>query len=208
MNKVLRPITVLTFASTLMYLAGCQAFRVNTENVNVNVNEERHFDAEFDYSDLRKITQGIANELAASVFLAKADEAPIMMIAGVQNRTSEYVDTKSLSDRIRTLLFKTKTVRFVNAARRTDLLKEQGYQAAHATPESQAEVGRQLGANYMLSGALAEMKNRSGRQVRMSRKELNYYKLTMEVTDLTSGELVWTTEEEFARQASKPLIGW
>ena len=131
-----------------------------------------------------------------------------MMIAGVQNRTSEYVDTKSLSDRIRTLLFKTKTVRFVNAARRTDLLKEQGYQAAHATPESQAEVGRQLGANYMLSGALAEMKNRSGRQVRMSRKELNYYKLTMEVTDLTSGELVWTTEEEFARQASKPLIGW
>ncbi|MBU0678368.1 MAG: penicillin-binding protein activator LpoB [Verrucomicrobia bacterium] len=207
MKNSVRLMTLMLLAVvSIPMLTGCAAFRASTQDVNVD--ETRHFDADFDYSDLRSITESVAGELAASKMLSESEEPPVLMIAGVQNRTSRYVDTKSLTDRVRTLLFQTGQVRFVNESRREDLLKEQGYQAAHATPESQVSVGRQLGAKYMISGALAEMKNKSPRQVRVSRKELNYYKLTFEVTDLESGELVWITEKEFARQASKPLIGW
>jgi uncharacterized protein (TIGR02722 family) len=187
-------------------LAGCAAFRASTQDVSVD--EKVHFGANFDHSDMRNITEEVVDELLADPFLGDKDEPPIVMIAGVQNRTSQYVDTKSLTDRIRTLLFKAHAARFVNESRRTDLLNEQGYQAAHATPETQAAVGRQLGAQFMISGSLSEMKQTSPRQARVSKQELKYYKLTMEVTDLVSGELVWTTEKEFARQASKPLIGW
>jgi PBP1b-binding outer membrane lipoprotein LpoB len=42
----------------------------------------------------------------------------------------------------------------------------------------------------------------------VSRTEINYYKLTVEVTDLESGLIAWTTEKEFARAARLPLIGW
>ena len=97
---------------------------------------------------------------------------------------------------------------FINETRRDDLLREQGYQAQHATMESQVSAGKQLGAKYMLSGSLVEMKNRSPRQVRLSKQELNYYKLTLEITDLETSLIAWTTEREFARQVSKPLIGW
>ena len=55
------------------------------------------------------------------------------------------------------MVFETGKAQFVNESRRADLLKEQGYQSEHATPESQVAVGRQLGAHYMLSGSLAEM---------------------------------------------------
>jgi PBP1b-binding outer membrane lipoprotein LpoB len=130
------------------------------------------------------------------------------MIAGVQNRTSQYVDTKNLTDRIRTQLFPTGKIRFVNESRREELMKEQGYSAANATPETQVAVGRQLGARYMMSGSLTEMKDETPRQVRVSKTKVNYYKLTFEVTDVESGEMVWLTEEEFAREARLPLIGW
>jgi curli biogenesis system outer membrane secretion channel CsgG len=115
---------------------------------------------------------------------------------------------KNVSDRIRTLLLRTGKVRFVNAARREDLLKEQGYQAAHATAETQTAVGRQLGAQYMLTGSLTEMKQRSPRQVRVSKQKIRYYKLTLEITDLETSEIAWTTERDFARRVSEPLIGW
>jgi hypothetical protein len=187
-------------------LSGCAAFRASTQDVDVS--EEKHMGASYDYTDMRKITEDVASELSASPFLAGADEPPIFMIAGIQNRTGGYVDTRKISDRIRTLLLKTGSVQFVNEARREDLLKEQGYQAAHATPETQTAVGRQLGAAYMLSGSLVEMKEGSPRQVRVSKQELIYYNLTVEVTDLETGLIAWTTEKEFARQASKPLIGW
>jgi uncharacterized protein (TIGR02722 family) len=189
-----------------MLAGGCAAFRASTADVNVE--ETRHMGSKYDYSDMRSITQGVVNELLAGPFLAGRDSPPVMMVAGVRNATSRYVDTKSLTDRIRTLLFQSGSVQFVNEARREELLKEQGYQAANATPETQVAVGRQLGARYMLSGSLSEMETTSPRQVRVSKQELTYYKLTIEVTDLESGLLAWTTEKEFARQASLPLIGW
>lgn len=207
MQNIMKPLMRLCLVTVGGVLfTGCAAFRAS--NQNVDVGEERHFDAEFDYSDMRSITEDIVGELAASSFLNAHEEPPLLMIAGVQNRTSQYVDTKSLTDRIRTLLFQANKAQFVNEARRADLLQEQGYQAAHATPETQVAVGQQLGAKYMLSGSLSEMKQKSPRQVRVSKQQLNYYKLTMEMTDLETGLLAWTTEREFARQASKPLIGW
>ena len=126
----------------------------------------------------------------------------------MENRTSSYVDTKGLTDKIRTTMLRAGKGQFVNESRREDLLKEQGYQAANATPETQAAVGRQLGAKYMISGSLMEMKDKSPKQARISKQKLRYYKLTMEVTDLESGLISWTTEQEFARQESLPLIGW
>lgn len=187
-------------------LSGCALFRASTSDVDLS--EKKHFDAEFDATDMRKITEGVASELSASPFIMRQTEPPILMIAGIENRTSQYVDTKNLTDRMRTLVLQSGRAQFVNAARRDDLLREQGYQAANATASTQSAIGQQLGADYMLTGSLTEMRRESPRQVRLSKKEWNYYKLTMEVTDLETGLIVWTTEKEFSREASKPLIGW
>jgi hypothetical protein len=199
-------VRLAAIALILPMITGCAAFRASVKTVDLS--EDKHFDADFDATDLRKITESVADEIAGSGFLNKMDEAPIMMIAGVQNRTSNYLDTKNLTDRIRTLLIQSGEVQFVNAARREELLKEQGYQAANATAATQVGIGKQLGAKYMLTGSITEMRKESPKQVRVSKQEWNYYKLTMEITDLETGLISWTTEKEFARQASKPLIGW
>lgn len=185
--------------------SGCAAFRAKISEVNVD--ETRHLSARYDYSDMRAISERVTGAMISG-FLAKQPQPPIMMIAGVQNRTSQYVDTKNLTDRVRTLLIQSGKARFVNEARREDLLKEQGYTAANATPETQIAIGRQLGARFMISGSLTEMKDESPRQVRVSKTKLNYYKLTFEVTDLETAEINWIHEEEFAREARLPLIGW
>lgn len=200
-----RSLSLLAVAAFLGFGSGCAAFRASTTTVDVD--KETHMRASYDYSDMRNISQGVIDELLASEFLKK-QTSPIMMVAGVQNRTSRYVDTKALTDKIRTGLFQSGRVQFVNESRREELLKEQGYQAAHADPSTQVGIGKQLGAKFMISGSLIEMESESPRQVRVSKQELNYYKLTVEVTDLETGLMAWTTEKEFARQASLPLIGW
>lgn len=195
----------LVFAAA-MFSTGCAMFRASTTELDVE--QKKHMGSTYDYSDMKAISQGVVNELLASPFLNNQPQPPIMMIPGVQNRTSRYVDTKSLTDKIRTSLIQSGKAQFVNEARREELLKEQGYQAAHATAESQTAVGRQLGAKYMLTGSLIEMEDVSPKQVRISKQKVNYYKLTIEVTDLESGLIAWTTEKEFAREESQPLIGW
>ena len=190
----------------LLLSAGCAAFRASTADVNVE--DRAHFGSTYDYTDMRFLTEEVANELLASPFLNDQPQPPIMMIAGVQNRTLDHRDLKALTDRVRTMVFQSGKAQFVNESRREELLQEQGYQAAQATPETQVAVGRQLGAKYMLSGSLIEMQDTSKKQVRISKQQRNYYKLTIEITDLETGLMAWTTEKEFARQASLPLIGW
>ena len=189
-----------------LLLSGCSAFRMSTADVSPE--ELEHYRADYDASDMRKITTAVVDKMLTSPFLSQQSSPPIMTIAGVENRTREYVDTKNLTDRMRTLLLQSGKMQFVNTARRKDLLNEQGYQAANATIDTMAAIGQQLGAKYMITGSLTQMTQESGKQVRVSKQRLNYYKLTMEITDLESSLILWTTEEEFARNESIPLIGW
>lgn len=199
--------TSLAGASIIALLfSGCSAFRVSTQDMSPDNLE--HYRANYDASDMRKITSSVVNKILYSPFLSQHNTPPIMTIAGVENRTREYVDTKSLTDRMRTMLLQSGKIQFVNTARRKDLLDEQGYQAANTDPNTMATIGQQMGAKYMLTGSLTQMTQESGKQVRISKQLLNYYKLTIEITDLTSSLIVWTTEEEFAREESIPLIGW
>lgn len=198
--------TAFIGVTAIALTSGCAMFRAETKDVSVEAIP--HLKADYDAADMRNITQGVVTDILASSFLANQPTPPVMTIAGVENRTKGYVDTKNLSDRIRTLLLQSGKVQFVNESRRQELLKEQGYQAAHATLETQINIGRQIGAKYMITGSLTEMSETSARQARVSKTELNYYKLTIEVTDLETGLIIWTTEKEFSRSLRTPLIGW
>lgn len=200
-------LTSLAWASVIaLSLSGCSAFRMSTTDVHPE--DLEHYRADYDASDMRKITTAVVDKMLVSPFMAGQSSPPIMTIAGVENRTREYVDTKNLTDRMRTMLLQSGRMQFVNTARRQDLLNEQGYQAANANPEQMATLGAQAGARYMITGSLTQMTQQTGKQARLSKQRLNYYKLTMEITDLTSSLIVWTSEEEFARNESIPLIGW
>jgi penicillin-binding protein activator len=200
-------LTSLAWASAIaLLLSGCSAFRMSVDEVHPENLE--HYRADYDASDMRKITTSVVDKILASPFLAMQSSPPVMTIGGVENRTRDYVDTKSLTDRMRTMLLQSGRMQFVNTARRQDLLNEQGYQAANVSPDQMAAIGVQAGARYMISGSLTQMTQETGKQVRVSTQRLNYFKLTVEITDLTSSLIVWTTEEEFARNESIPLIGW
>ena len=48
----------------------------------------------------------------------------------------------------------------------------------------------------------------SSPEVRVSKKQDVFYQLTMEVTDLQSGEILLIKQVTRMRRASKPIIGW
>jgi uncharacterized protein (TIGR02722 family) len=197
---------LLVGVTALVFGNGCAMFRASVAEVDVN--QKQHMDADYDYSDMKQMTRNFVDAMLASRIIKDAAQPPIMMVANVQNRTQKFEDMKNFTDHVRTLLLQSGKVRFINETRRDDLLREQGYQAANATPETQVNVGRQLGAKFMVSGSFTEMNQASMKQVRISKQEVKYYKLTFEITDLETSELIWTKEEEFARKESQPLIGW
>ncbi len=190
----------------ILLMQGCTAFRANIKEVAPD--DTVPFDAKYDYSDLRTLSRTVGEKALTGPYLQDADTPPVLVVLGIENRTSHHIDMKALSDSIRTVMLASGQVRFVNESRRDELLIEQGYQQVHVTPETRAALRSQLGARYMLTGSLVELKKTSGREARLSKREEIYYQLTIEITDLETSLIAWTTQEERARRARRPLIGW
>ena len=195
---------VCAFVATLF--AGCAMFRASTTDLDPN--QPKHLTAKYDYTDLHALTETLAKEFLATPLMTKQTEPPVLRLGAFQNRTQQHVDTQALGDRVRTLLIQSGKVQFVSEKQREELLKEQDYQAKNAAKGTQVAPGQQLAPRFMMSGALVEITRDSPREVRLSRKEVSYYNLTIEVTDLQSGRIEWTAEKEIVRQASQPLVGW
>lgn len=196
----------IVVTAALAFGSGCSAFRSSVTEVDVA--NAKPMDASYDYSDLRWLGNSIGTDLAASPILGQSAKKPILVVMGIQNRTSRHIDTKAITDTTRTVVINSGKADFVNESQRDTLLKEQGYQLANCTPETRVQIGRQLGARYMLTGSLVEIRKEEPRQVRVSKSEEVFYQLTIEITDLQTGLIAWTTQKERARGASKPVVGW
>jgi uncharacterized protein (TIGR02722 family) len=196
----------MTLIAVGMTLSGCSAFRASISDEDPSTSTA--LSAKYDHRDLLTWADLISKDIMEHPFPDKEDDNPIIVVMGIQNRTRTHADMKSISDTITTKLLDEKKIRLVNAARRDDLLKEQGYKLANCTDETKSQIGRQLGAKYMLTGSLVEIGSKSGREVRLSKKEDVYYQLTVEITDLESGLIAVRKQRDRLRRASKPLIGW
>lgn len=198
----------LCLIATIMLLsAGCAAFRQSVTEKDPT--KAKPLDAKYDASDML----GWADEMAKLILEAPfpppdATSKPVVAELGIQNRTKNHLDTQALADTIVTKLMDSGKIDFVNTTRRDELLKEQGYQLANCTENTRVSIGKQLGAKYMLTGAITEIDKKSGRQVRVSKQEDVYYQLTMEVTDIESGKIILRKQVDRMRSASKPIFGW
>jgi len=64
-----------------------------------------------------------------------------------------------------------------------------------------AKIGRQVGAEYMLYGNLSSIVKRDG-----STKDV-YYKFTMKLMHIESGQIEWQDEKEIRKVQKKSLFG-
>ena len=168
-----------------------------------------HYDERYDYTDLKVMSTRMASSLLSNPPLSRRDDKPIIVTYPIDNRTSQHIDTANLMDSIRTAVHEGGKARFAAKEARRHIEEELGYQASgRVSPEDRVKVGKQLGARYILAGRLTSIEKEQPKQVRAKKKELVYYKRTMELTSMETGLYEWTDEQAIVREISKPFFGW
>jgi penicillin-binding protein activator len=203
MNK--RVVSSLLLSVSLLSITGCSAFRQSIQDSDPT--GASTLTARFDQRDLIEMAGQIMQDILGHPFPSEG-ENPIIAPLGIVNNSRTHLDVNALESTLVTQLLDTRKMRFVNTARRDDLMREQGYQLANATEETRTRIGRQLGAKYMMTGSISEIAQSSGRQVRASKQQDVYYQLTIELTDLETGLIVLRKQRDRMRRQSTPLIGW
>ena len=205
-NSVSSLAKLLFCITTISLFSGCAAFRISVDERDPT--QKAGLTGEYDQQDLLWLGKTMAEAIIGNPFPPSGDKTPILVELGIQNRTQEHLDTKALADTLTTKLLDTGKIQLVDSSARDSLLKEQGYQLANCTPETQTKIGKQLGAKYMMTGAITEIETKSGRQARVSKQQDVYFQLTVRITDLETGLVKVSKQIDRLRRASKPIIGW
>ncbi len=194
---------ILATALIMSLLGACATTRT------LDPDTEKHYDASYDFSDKKQIVDTLTQSLLSSPNVPTETKKPIIVVYGIDNETSEHINTGGITDDIRLALIKSGEYRFVNRKQRDNLQDEADYQyAGFVPPEQRVAEGRQLGADFILSGTLRSIEKQQPRQIRLTKRKLVYYSMNLELTNLESGEISWADNVEIARESSRPIVGW
>src|SRR5512134_488002 len=153
---------------------------------------------QFGSTDLQLMAESMARSMLQAPVIASAN-LPIVTVQEVRNKTSEYIDTRAITDSIRSELQKGGRVRFaVDAAgmsQQTEELKRQ--QSELYAKDSAAEMGRMVGAQYRLEGNIISIV----KQVKDTKDV--YYKLNLQLWNIRNGLLEWSDEKEIRKTTTR-----
>lgn len=158
-------------------------------------------DDKFNEADMQQMADTMVKAMVACPYVAKAPKPPVVIVEQVQNRTEEHIDMVSMTDMIRTALIKTGKVRFVNKPERGTLEEEYKYnEGGNVSGPTQKKRGNQIGADYIMSGAMATNVQEVGKD------KFIYYKLTMNMTNMETSTIDCTEEKQVRKYFEKKRI--
>lgn len=195
----------------MKYMAiGCAAMAAMLCGCATTVARETQLDrkamtAALEPQDVRRTVEKMVDSmLQDQEFIAEVGgDRPVLDISGIKNRSSMHLDMASITDSIRTKLIRSRKFRFMDRTTSADDLEFMNDQALNGlTDQSKAiQAGQQSAAQMYLYGALSEMRQQSNGVTD------RYYKFTLNLKDLRTGELIWTDEQEIRKQQERSTFG-
>lgn len=172
---------------------------------------------DFGSTDLQQLAGSMAESLGGAQQLnyyeKQGDDKRIVIYsAGIENRTSEHIDTGGIMDSIRVALLKSGKFRLAATQQGQDELAEQvRFQqgSGRVDPEQAKAFGRQLGADMVLVGTLRSIEKSRGRDLEGGGSKVDdvYYQYVMELVDITTGETIWAEQKELRKTKKTGLFG-
>lgn len=173
----------------------------------------------FGSTDLQQMADAMVQSLLGDPDLAyldhagKSDDKRIVLFTGkVNNKTSEHIDTESITDSVRTALLKSNRFRLAASNQGQD---EVGSQVRFMTETGRVDpalvrsFGKQIGADAVMYGNLRSIEKSKDRNLEDGARKTDdvYYKFTLEVANVETGEVIWIDEKEIRKTKKTSLFG-
>ncbi len=127
---------------------------------------------------------------------------PFVLVDDMENRTSELIDTKALFEDLRSQILNDGKIRFVDGSLRQKILNEYKYQQSGVVSKKTIKgPGKQYGADFFLSGAISSIVSQQGG------KSSVQYQIEMKLTNIETGELVWSGIEKIRKNFKRSSFG-
>lgn len=159
-------------------------------------------DDKFNENDMQLISNQLIDSLITFSKVQNATKPPVAMVGRVRNRTSEHIDVKSLTDKIRTSVIKSGKFQFADKEARDEIAEEYEYQSGKFVDKKTAKgAGKQVGVDYLITGDVASNVQEVGND------KVVFYKVTLNLVNLSTNIIEWSDDKEIRKRYRKQSIG-
>jgi penicillin-binding protein activator len=128
---------------------------------------------------------------------------PVVIVGSVRNRSDEHINTRTFVSDLERALINSGEVAFVaGSGEREEIREERKDQAAHASEATAKEEGEEIGADFMLQGAINTIVDR------IEGEEVKFYQVNLELIDIQSHRKVWIGEKKIKKLVKRSRLGF
>ena len=145
--------------------------------------------------DVKIVCESLMNDCLSSARInqeikARGNKKPVVIVGRFKNASDEHVDTEIISSTMETVIFNSGKLDFVAGGdTRAAIRSERQDQLGNASEETAARLGKETGANFMLTGSLRTIVDREGN------RSVRTYFVTAELTNLETNTRLWMGQD-------------
>jgi uncharacterized protein (TIGR02722 family) len=171
-------------------LAACGGHSVK----RVDANTQMDLSGYWNDTDLRLANDYLIKECLAtprlSQYRAANNRLPVIIVGKFKNASDEHIDTSILSQRLEASILASGKAEFVASGDLRDQIRGErlDQQQGYTDDATMARIGREAGADFMLTGSVKTIMDRYDKTTTRS------YFITAELTDITTNRKLWIGE--------------
>ena len=126
-----------------------------------------------------------------------------MIVGTVTNESSEHINTRVFVEEMQRALINSGKVEFVaSAGERGEVRQERLEQDEFASEATRKAFGQEIGADFMLSGVLSSVVDKSGS------KALVFYQTNLKLINLETNQIVWNGQKQIKKYVKRSKVSW
>ena len=144
------------------------------------------------------ITQSLSERWISNFQNENDNQKPVVIVGFVQNKTHEHIDAEMFISDLEKAFINSGRVKLVQGGEKREQLRgERAAQQDYSSPETVAQWGREVGANFMLQGDITSIVDT------YKKEKVIFYKVNLQLTNIETSEVVWIGDKEIKKYVNK-----
>ena len=154
-------------------------------------------------TDSRDVAKTMIEDCVNGAWYAKAlkekgGKEPVVIVGTVRNDSMEHINTNIFIEELQRALINSGKVEFVASKdERGDLREERLDQDEYSSEATRKAFGKEVGADYMLSGVLSDIKDE------LHGKSVVFYQVNLKLIDIESNKILWNGQKQIKKYVNK-----
>ncbi len=196
----MKKLLIALLALPLVFACGTKVKRVETNLV-------KDVSGGWNDTDAQMVAQEMITDCLNSgwytKFLARKGKEPVVIVGTVENKTMEHINTDVFVEEMQRALINSGKVEFVASKNeRGEVRNERLEQDEFASEETRKAFGREVGADFMLSGVLNSVADQAGS------KAVVFYQANLKLINIETNQIVWNGQKQIKKYVKRSKVSF